>query len=427
MKNDLSKDVTEEEKLDDEEITDEEDRVEDPQEKINNIKKNKNIPASSLSNNDFRSKMIKMFGIVIGGLIIILVVGFIISLIVGKKYNYAMVEDEMKNAAVNYFKDNKNKLPKNTEEVVEISTTVLANNKYMKTLDKYLNDTSCTGKVSVEKVGDKSYSYTPVLTCKNYTTTKFYDEIVKDSHIVTDGFGVYNINNEYVYRGSDVNNYVKFSDSDRIWRVIKATSDNEIVLLSEDKTRNVFAWDEKYNNQYEDNYGLNIYKNSYISTILKKLYSNNLNDDEDQFFNNEELDILTKEEKTKIVDFDACVGQRAEEDTSKDGSVECKTVENTKMALLSTNDFLNASLDPNCTSTIKPDCQNYNYLITDYNYWLSNGSANESSRVYRVTSSGYLQASYANIESYARVVIHLSENVMLEKGKGTKDNPYVVR
>lgn len=427
MKNDLSKDVTEEEKLDSEEITEEEDRGEDPQEKINNIKKNKNIPASSLSNNDFRSKMIKMFGIVIGGLIIILVVGFIISLIVGKKYNYAMVEDEMKNAAVNYFKDNKNKLPKNTEEVVEISTTVLANNKYMKTLDKYLKDTSCSGKVSIEKVDDKSYSYTPTLTCKNYTTTNFYDEITSDGNVVTEGFGVYNINNEYVYRGNDVNNYVKFSDSDKLWRVVKVTSNNEVVLISNDKTRNKFIWDERYNNQYEDKYGLNIYKNSHISSILKKLYNNSLNDDEDEIYSNQELEILTKAEKTKVVEFDACVGTRSDADTSKDGSVECQTVEKTKMSLLSTNDFINASLDSNCNSVTKPDCQNYNYLITDYNYWLINGSSDKSSKVYMVTSSGSVRSSYANFESYARVVIHLSENVMLEKGKGTKDNPYVVR
>ncbi|MDO5002949.1 MAG: hypothetical protein Q4E39_01800 [bacterium] len=425
MKSDLFKDETKEEKLDNEEITDEEEKVEDPQEKINSIKKNKNIPASSLPNDDFRSKMIKMFGIVIVGLIVILIVGFIISLIVGKKYNYAMVEDEMKNAAVNYFKDNKGKLPKNAEEVVEISTTVLANNKYMKTLDKYLKNTSCSGKVSVEKVDDKSYSYTPTLTCKNYTTTKLYDKII--SNMVTDGFGVYNINNEYVYRGDDVNNYVKFSDSDRIWRVIKVTSSNEVVLISNDKTKNRFVWDERYNNQYEDNYGLNVYKNSYISSVLKKLYDNSLNDDEDEFYSNQELEILTKEEKTKVVEFDACVGTRADADTSKDGSTECQTIEKTKMTLLSTNDFLNASLDSNCNSTTKPDCQNYNYLVTDYNYWLANGSSNESSKIYRFTSSGYLQASYGNIESYARVVIHLSENVMLEKGKGTKDNPYVVR
>lgn len=382
---------------------------------------------NSNNNNEFREKIIKMFGVVIIALIVVLVVGFLISLVSKKNYSYATVEEKLKNAAINYFKDNKNKLPKNSSEIVEIDSNILVNNKYMKSLDKYLKDDSCTGKVAVEKIDGKSYSYTPKITCKDYTTTKFSDAITKNSNVVTSGFGVYNINNEYVYRGSEVNNYVRFNDSEKVWRVVKVTSNNEIVLISNDKTRNIFKWDEKYNNEYGDNYGINIYKNSYISTILKKLYANSLNDDEEDFYNNEEADILTKEEKTKIVEFNACVGKRSESDTSRDGSAECQTVEKTKMSLLSTYDFLNASLDTNCNSITKPDCQNYNYLISDYNYWLANGSAESSSKVYRVTSYGYIQSSYANVESYARVVIRLSENTMLVKGKGTKNNPYVIR
>ena len=41
--------------------------------------------------------------------------------------------------------------------------------------------------------------------------------------------------------------------------------------------------------------------------------------------------------------------------------------------------------------------------------------------------SGYLQKSLASNDGYIRVVVHLSENTMLEKGKGTKSDPYVVR
>lgn len=387
-----------------------------------------NSQSNNLNNsNEFREKMIKMFGVVIVALIVVLIIGFLISLFTRKNYTYATVEDKMKEAAINYFKDNKNKLPKTNSEIVEIDSNILSNNKYMKTLDKYLKNKECSGKVSVEKVDNKSYSYTPKLTCSNYTTTKLYDEIVNSDNIVTDGFGLYKLNNDYVYRGSNVNNYVRFSDSENMWRIVKATANNEVVLISDNKTRNVFSWDERYNSQYDNNYGVNIYKNSNISEIMKKLYANTLNSDEDNYYNNEETEILTKEEKTKIVKFNACVGPRAKLDATNDGSSECKTVENVKMSLLSTYDFLNASLDQNCNSTEKPDCQNYNYLTTNYNYWLANGSLDNSSKAYRVSSYGYLQASYANVESYARVVIHLSENVMLEKGKGTKNNPYIIR
>ena len=61
------------------------------------------------------------------------------------------VEDIMKKAAIKYFKDNKNKLPKNTREIVEIHANVLVTNKYMKSLDQYIKDETCTGKVLVEK------------------------------------------------------------------------------------------------------------------------------------------------------------------------------------------------------------------------------------------------------------------------------------
>ena len=59
------------------------------------------------------------------------------------------------------------------------------------------------------------------------------------------------------------------------------TSNNEIVLISEDKTKNSFSWDERYNSQYDNNYGINTYKNSSIFEVMKKLYSNTLNSDEE--------------------------------------------------------------------------------------------------------------------------------------------------
>ena len=106
-------------------------------------KENKETNDSGNSN-EFREKIIKMFGIVIIALVVVLFVGFIISLFSHKKYTYADVEDVMKDAAIAYFKDNKNKLPKSSE-IVEIDSNVLANNKYMKTLDKYLKNKECSG------------------------------------------------------------------------------------------------------------------------------------------------------------------------------------------------------------------------------------------------------------------------------------------
>ena len=102
--------VSEEDILDNESDTNSEEHTEVKSTNTNN----------SNNNNEFREKMIKMFGFVIIALIVVLVVGFLISLVLKKNYSYATVEEELKNAAINYFKDNKNKLPKNASEIVEI-------------------------------------------------------------------------------------------------------------------------------------------------------------------------------------------------------------------------------------------------------------------------------------------------------------------
>ena len=377
--------------------------------------------------NEFRSKIIKMFIIVIIGLIIFLVIGFIISLVTKKNYTYASLEDEMKDAAVEYFKDNKSKLPKNTTEIVEIDATILANNKYMKTLDKYISGEECTGKVTVEKTDEGSYVYTPYLTCNDggYTTTKLYEEIAKADNVVTEGFGIYYMNNEYVYRGTDVANYVRFSDSEVLWRIVKVTSNNEVVLISNKITNNKFVWDERYNNAEEDTTGINLYKNSTISTLLNKVYDNSINTESVHY--DDEIEFLTEEDRKKVVEFNSCVGNRSTKDSTRDGSSECSVVEKTKMSLLPVYDYLNASLDVNCNATTKKDCQNYNYLASGSIYWLANGPKENTGKVYQVSGSGYIYTSKASREAYVKVVIHVGDNAMLEKGTGTKTDPYVIR
>ena len=383
----------------------------------------------SVNNDDFKEKLIKLFKIVAIALVVILVLGYIISLFTSGKYDYAKVEDIMTEAAENYFKDNKSKLPKDADEIVEIDANVLATNKYMKDLSHYIKKETCTGKVSVEKIDSSNYNYTPTLTCGTYTTSKLVDKVRRIDNIKTEGFGVYHINGEYVYRGTKVNNYVRFKDSDYMWRIIKVDSNNETVLISDNRTHNNFVWDERYNNTSEDNLGINQYKNSNIESEVAKLYNNKIVDENEEDFDYDTTEdiILTDKDKKKVVSFDACVGPRSLKDTSRDGSVECSVTVKTKMALLPTYDYLNASLDNNCKSIENPDCQNYNYLVSGYNYWFGNGNSEQTSKVYSVTGDGYILNKDANNISYVRVVIHLNENVMVEKGKGTKEEPYIIR
>lgn len=379
----------------------------------------------------FRAKMLKLFGVVIVGLIVVLGIGFIISLFSKKDYTYADVEDIMKNAAVNYFEENPKKLPSTTDESLEVNVSILVDNKNMKELDHYLSNQSCKGNVLVDKVSNKEYTYTPYLKCgTDYETTTFYNAIKNKEKIVTSGYGLYAYNGEYIYRGTDVNNYVRFSDSDRVFRVVKITNDNKIVVIQEEASDNNYPWDERYNQIKDNNTGINEYKNSEISDILNYYYKGKIGKENsekyDDYEYNEESKFLTKEDMKKLVNFKSCIGKRSSSDTSKDGSTECSTTYETKIGLLPVYDFLNASIDPNCTTTISASCQNYNYLANDTRYWLANGCSDNTDEVYLVLGNS-LDSTKASSNASIRPIIQLSEKVMLEKGKGTINNPYVIR
>ncbi len=383
---------------------------------------------STTSKEQFRVKMVKLFIIVIIVFLVIMLIGFIFSKLSRKEYSYSDVEEVMVESAKSYFSDNKSKLPSKNNSVF-ISDDTLSNSKYMKPLDKYLKNDSCTGKVVV-KNSSNSYDYTAYLDCgSNYKTRELYKEIVKKDNIVTSGYGLYKLNNEYVYRGLYVDNYVAFKEKeDILWRIVKVTNNNEVVLIKDLATSNSYIWDERYNSSTEYDTGINVYKNSSMSTHLDKLYASKYKDknNEDYMdYSDEEL-FLNKNIKSKLKKFNACVGTRTENDTSKDGSSDCSVKYETKMAMLSVYDYLNASIDPGCTTTVSPECQNYNYLVLNESYWLINGKAEDSSKVYFI-SSGSIDDKEASNDSHVRPVIHLNNTVMIESGKGTKAKPYIIR
>lgn len=403
-----------------EEVTDDEEEVNDSFEQEETGKTGKEVVQD-----EFRKKMMFLFIIVFALLIAVLVIGFVISLFTKKDYTYFDLEDVMQDSAISYFKDNPKKLPKSEDEIVEITTSSLISEKYMKEMDHYIKNGKCSGKVSVSKIDKNNYKYYPYLSCgTEYTTKKLADQL-KDKKVVTEGFGIYHMNGEYVYRGSNVNNYLKFEDSDRLFRIVKIDKNDEIVIIDDSSSKNRFVFDERYNTSSESTTGINTFKNSNISEVLEKLYQFKFTEEEERGDYFEEDKLFTKEDKKLLVKFKSCVGARGENDTSKNGSSECQTTYETNLSLLPVYDFLNASLDINCTSTIKPDCQNYNYLKEDYSYWLLNGSLEVSDRVYVASDSITKREAYD--DGYVRAVAHLLGDTRIKSGTGTKNKPYIIR
>ena len=229
--------------------------------------------SSKDAKNDMKSFLIKVGGIVIGGIIALLLLLWIVSLFSQKNYSYEDIETIMTNAAKSYFTENPSSLPADENQIVEIEAGTLAATGKMKDLSKYTGKgIVCSGKVQVTKSG-ADYAYTPYLNCgENYSSQTLGSAITTDSIPTTTGYGLYSMNNELVFRGEQVNNYVQMEKS--LWRIVKVDSSNNIVLIKDDKAGYGSAWDDRYNETLKYNVGMNNYSTSRIREKLIEIYSN---------------------------------------------------------------------------------------------------------------------------------------------------------
>ena len=346
----------------------------------------------------------------LGGTVIIIILLIIITSCSGGNGNdYEAIEEKMVSAAKKYYENNKDHLPKEEGNSVKVTISSLVESELMKEVtDPKDSSNECSGYVEVTKVDDE-YSYVPFLTCKgNYEPEYLVDKIKK---VKTDelGNGVYTIGNEYVYRGSDVNNYVSFNDL--TWRIIKVDENNDIKLVLATRTNESYSWDTKYNPEREDYSGNT---SDYLLTDIRKT----LNDYYDQTF--------TKESKSKIVAKNLCIGKYALTDQFSTEK-ECSIIkENEKIGLLNPSDYQNASLDSNCTNLDSMSCVNRNYLASEDIYtWTLNTSSENSYKVMYLNET--IDESTASNQRRINPVIYLSGKVITNDGDGSLEKPYVIK
>lgn len=357
-----------------------------------------------------------------GGIILLLIIIIIVALIIGKLKNssltYEQIEDKMTEAAKSYYASRNDQLPVSETEEIEVNASLLANTGYMRELSKIQKDKSvaCEGKVVVTKSGEY-YNYSPYLNCGDkYTTTYLYEKVM--SGVVSKDDGLYKAEQYskkgkqtiYVYRGDFVNNFVSIDDV--LWRIVKVNPDFSLMLIKNSYLRNIDykgPWDNRYNVNSERSMGIPDYYKSVIRKELTDYYLSSA---------------LSNNLKSKIVSQDICIGERSEKATGRDGSIECKeTLSGEKLSLLSTFDYLNASLDSNCKSAENIGCRNYNYL-TNYEstFWLLNTSGNKGYKY-----SANLTLSDLDKVAVARIVLNITKNSVYVKGSGTETAPYIIK
>lgn len=365
-----------------------------------------------------KKRMFRFMGIIV---VIFLVLVLLLSLLSlgNNDYDVTTLENMLKEAAEKYFEENPSSLPGIDGDIVEIDSSNLVAAGYMKDLSEYpIHETICSGKVQVQKTSD-DYYYIPYLNCgEEYTTVELYQKILSDQTVVSTGYGLYAHNGTYTYRGENINNYVQLDKS--LWRIVRITANNNLVLVSEKGISYTQPWDDRYNENRSYDSGMNQYSASRVRDYLDKVYKNPVEEDGE--------DILSDHDKAKMVSFNVCTGKRTVRSEVKNNTEECsEVVQNQRFGLLTVSDFLYASLDPNCKSAESKTCQNYNYLVSDFNWWLVTANKEDDSTVFQATRYGALELTNASSYAIVRPVIYLNDKVFYKAGNGSKEKPYEVK
>jgi len=375
-------------------------------------------------------KILTMAGIVFGIIIIFIIAIVVVSLTSGGKISFSKIESKLEKAAESYYKDNDSALPKEIGKTEEIDDATLVSGGYIKDLSEYTDENvSCSAKVIVGKTMD-GYDYVANLDCGDEYKTEFLADKLIESDLVTTGNGLYKMEdvvevgetlgiddsgydlstNElmkgYIYRGENVNNYVKVGD--QLFRILKIDGNKDFTLvIAKSKVRG--SYDDRYNTDIAKEDGINNYTTSRAYEALTDNYKN--------------ADELVK---SKLASKNICIGARSVDETSTDGSVECSVVmKNQYYSLIPIFDIMNTSLSEGCETSISRECSNYNFLIDGNSSWSMTPSTDNTYTAYRITES--ISVSRTSMSGRYKYVYYLSNRLVFDGGTGTENDPYIVK
>ena len=326
--------------------------------------------------------------------------------------SYSSYQDTMVKYSKTYAKKHK-MLPKKGKSVILKLSDLVTDG--MKSADKALKDSSCSGSVEIRNNSndisdDKLYSYIPYLECDKYKTEYIKDYLLKS--VVTSESGLYKIGDEYVFKGNKVNNYVSFYDV--IYRIIKIDENGILKLIKENPEKLSYRWDSKYNVDFKKYSGVNNYYDSIIKDRLVEDYKNDK--------------LLSIDAKSKIIPYSVCVGKRAINDVNVNITSECTIkLDNQVISLPSITDFTGASYDSNCKEIGSLSCTNYNYLSSFIDYTWTLDTVNEdTSKVYYLSAQGPELDTASKIMKY-NWVIYIDGDELYNGGDGSEKNPYIIK
>lgn len=211
----------------------------------------------------------------------------------------------------------------------------------------------------------------------------FYQTLLDNNNLKVLGetdSGLYDLDNEYVFKGDTVNNYVKYDGKN--WRILNIDkNDYSIRLISLSGSSSL--WSSENITDYS------------ISTLKDTLASN-----------------LTEDLKLYDVWNNGVVPNSEMSSNSLKSSLTASTI-NVKAGLISIYDYILASTSSNCNSNfLSSECKNNNYLTTMFsgnNVWTMN---TDGTKIWYINSTGSLGLQNSSSATYyVYTVIQLPINV----------------
>ena len=333
-----------------------------------------------------------------------------------KVYTYEELETKLVDLTKKrYTKDEyKSKLPSNDKDYLDVNIQSFVEDKTFKSIESLTKKKSiCTGYVRIIN-NNGYYLYVPYLDCGNdYQSKTIYDVLTNENNIVNSGNGLYHINNEYIYKGDTVNNYLKLNGI--TYRILRINEDGiRVIDLTK---RDTSKWDDRYNIDKNTNVGINDYIinniNSRIKDNIESLYNNN------SIFNNGM--------RSYFVNTPLCIGKKSINDNVLDNSIECSnTTISYPFSLITSSEFYQVSLDNNCNSYTSESCLNYNYLIEIGSTWTITADKDTTYKAYKLTTNG-INLSNTSTTSNIKIVTTLNKELLYDTGDGSIKNPYVIK
>ena len=191
-----------------------------------------------------------------------------------------------------------------------------------------------------------------------------------------------NVNGDYYFEGTDINNYVKYSNL--TWRIIRVTSNNTITMVLDNSITALAAFHPNYKESYINTW-LNNSDKEYTGILEKNL--NNIS--EYLTYTNTCNDII--------------------DDTQ---NITCKSMtEETLITIPSLNDYVNTG-------------GSNSFMNNEENYYLTN--ANSENKIWYIDNEGKLGTSDGTDIIGVKPVITIKNTVQLVSGDGSKDSPYII-